>query len=64
MFAFMFTNVNARTMPVRLSETMGEMQVFWQDMATLATLIILPALIVGFFMQRYLNRALTAGAVK
>ena len=64
MFAFMFTNVNARTMPVRLAETMGEMQVFWQDMATLATLIILPALVVGFFMQRYLIRALTAGAIK
>ena len=64
MFAFMLTNVYARTIPVRLAETMGEMQVFWQDMSTLATLIMLPALLVGFFMQRYLIRALTAGAVK
>ena len=64
MFAFMLTNVHARTIPVRLAETMGEMQVFWQDMSTLATLIMLPALLVGFFMQRYLIRALTAGAVK
>lgn len=64
MFAFMFTNVKARTMPVRLAETMGEMQIFWQDMASLSTLIMLPALAVGFFMQRYLIRALTAGAVK
>jgi ABC-type glycerol-3-phosphate transport system permease component len=64
MFAFMLTSVNVRTMPVRLAETIGEMQVFWQDMATLATLIMLPALLVGFFMQRYLIRALTAGAVK
>ncbi|MFP6891790.1 MAG: carbohydrate ABC transporter permease, partial [Nitrospinota bacterium] len=64
MFAFMLTSVKVRTMPVRLAETIGEMQVFWQDMATLATLIMLPALLVGFFMQRYLIRALTAGAVK
>jgi ABC-type glycerol-3-phosphate transport system permease component len=64
MFAFMLTSVNVRTMPVRLAETIGEMQVFWQDMATLATMIMLPALLVGFFMQRYLIRALTAGAVK
>ena len=56
--------MNVRTMPVRLAETIGEMQVFWQDMATLATMIMLPALLVGFFMQRYLIRALTAGAVK
>lgn len=64
MFAFMLTSVKVRTMPVRLAETIGEMQVFWQDMATLATMIMLPALLVGFFMQRYLIRALTAGAVK
>jgi len=64
MFAFMLTSVKVRTMPVRLAETIGEMQIFWQDMATLATLIMLPALLVGFFMQRYLIRALTAGAVK
>ena len=64
MFAFMLTNVNARTMPVRLSETVGEMQIYWQEMATMATLIMLPALVVGFFMQKYFVRALTAGALK
>ena len=64
MFAYMFTNKAARTVPVRLSQSIGEMQVFWQELATLATLLILPALAVGFFMQRYLIRALTAGAVK
>ena len=60
----MFTNNVARTVPVRLSQSIGEMQVFWQELATLATLLILPAIAVGFFMQRYLIRALTAGAVK
>lgn len=64
MFAFMFTSVNVRTIPVRLAETMGEMQVYWQEMATLATVIMLPALVIGFFMQKYLVRAITAGAVK
>ena len=64
MFAFMLTNVQARTMPVRLSETVGEMQIYWQEMATMATLIMLPALVVGFCMQKYFVRALTAGALK
>ena len=64
MFAFMFTSVYVRTIPVRLAETMGEMQVYWQEMATLATVIMLPALVIGFFMQKYLVRAITAGAVK
>ena len=64
MFAFMFTSIKVRTIPVRLAETIGEMQVFWQEMATLATIIILPALLIGIFMQKYLVSAITEGAVK
>ena len=40
------------------------MQVFWQEMATLATIIMLPALLIGIFMQKYLVSAITEGAVK
>ena len=64
MFAFMFTSIKVRTIPVRLAETIGEMQVFWQEMATLATIIMLPALLIGIFMQKYLVSAITEGAVK
>ena len=64
MFAFMFTSIKVRTIPVRLAETIGEMQVFWQEMATLATIIMLPALFIGIFMQKYLVSAITEGAVK
>ena len=37
----------------KFGETMGEIQVFWQEMATLATVIMLPALIIGFLIHKY-----------
>jgi multiple sugar transport system permease protein len=64
MFAFIFTNVRARTVPVVVAETMGEMQIFWQDMASLATILIIPALIFALFAQRYMVKGLTAGSLK
>lgn len=64
MFAFMFTAVEARTVPVVLAEARGDEIIFWQDLAAQSTLLIFPALLLGFLMQRYLVRGLAAGAVK
>jgi len=64
MFAFIFTSVRARTMPVVISETLGEMQIYWQQMATQATIVILPVLLFSFFLQRHMVKGLTAGALK
>ncbi|MEX2540608.1 MAG: carbohydrate ABC transporter permease [Trueperaceae bacterium] len=63
-FAFLFTSVDAKTMPVIIAETLGEMEIYWQDMSAMATLIALPGLLFAFFMQRYLVSGLTAGAIK
>lgn len=32
-FAFIFSSINAKTMPVVIAETLGEMQIHWQDMS-------------------------------
>jgi predicted nucleic acid-binding protein len=58
------TSVDAKTMPVIIADTLGEMEIYWQDMSALATLIALPGLLFAFFMQRYLVGGLTAGAIK
>jgi len=63
-FAFIFSSLNAKTMPVIIAETLGEMQIYWQDMSALAMLIALPGLLFAGFMQRYLVTGLTAGAIK
>jgi ABC-type glycerol-3-phosphate transport system permease component len=64
MFAYMFTAIDARTVPVVLSAARGDEIIFWQDLAAQATLLILPTIVLGFLMQRYLVRGLSAGAVK
>ena len=63
-FAFIFTSIDAKTMPVVIAETLGEMEIYWQDMSAMATLIALPGLLFAGFMQRYLVTGLTAGAIK
>lgn len=63
-FAFIFTSLDAKTMPVLIAESLGEMQIYWQDMSSLATIVALPGLLFAFFMQRYLVTGLTAGAIK
>jgi multiple sugar transport system permease protein len=64
MFAFIFTSVNAKTVPVRIAETLGELQIYWQDMATLAMIVILPAVLFSYYMQKHMVKGLTAGALK
>lgn len=64
MFAFMFTSVEARTVPVVLAQAQGDEIIFWQDLAAQATILILPAVVLGVLMQKYLVRGLSGGAVK
>jgi multiple sugar transport system permease protein len=64
MFAFIFSSVDARTMPVLIAQNRGDDQFFWQSMAAQATILMLPPLLMGFYLQRYLVKGLTAGAIK
>jgi ABC-type glycerol-3-phosphate transport system permease component len=42
----------------------GELQIFWTDMAALTVILMVPALFFSAFMQRNLVNGLTAGALK
>lgn len=64
MFAFMFTSVSARTLPVTIAEVRGMDQFLWQQMATQTTILMIPALILSIYLQKYLIKGLTSGAVK
>jgi multiple sugar transport system permease protein len=63
-FAFLFTRSNARTVNVLLSSFWGGLQVQYGLMTAGAAITILPTLIAAWFMQRYIIRGLTFGAVK
>jgi multiple sugar transport system permease protein len=64
LFAFLFTSVDARTMPVLIAQARGDDQFLWQQMASQATVLMFPALLLGLYLQRYLVKGMTAGAVK
>jgi len=63
-FAFLFTRRIARTVAVGLAVFWGSIEIQWGPMAALMALAILPTLAAAWFMQRFIIRGLTFGAVK
>ena len=64
LYAFLFTSRNARTLSLGISAFWGSIDIQWGPMASGVALGILPTLLVAWFMQRYIIRGLTFGAVK
>lgn len=64
LFAFLFTRTTARTITVGLSAFWGSTDIQWGAMAAGMGLAILPTLGIAWFMQRFIVRGLTFGAVK
>lgn len=63
-FAYMFTSSNARTLPLLIAQAQGEDQIYWQEMAAQATILMVLPLLVALVMQKRLVSGLTAGALK
>lgn len=63
-YAITLTYTNASTMPVYMSQFMSQEGLFWAQMSAVATIAILPVLLLGWFSQKQLVRGLTMGAVK
>ncbi|WP_174235099.1 carbohydrate ABC transporter permease [Ruegeria sp. EL01] len=57
-------SVNSKTMPVGLLDFTAEFTINWGGMCALAVLMILPALILTFIVQKHLIAGLTFGGVK
>jgi glycerol transport system permease protein len=64
LFAAQLTSVNARTITTGLAEFVTVTGTNWGQMAAVATISMLPAIVFLIFVQRYIVMGLTFGAVK
>jgi len=64
MFALIFTNVRAKTLPVVVMESIVEDKLYWMDMATIGTIIMLPMFLFAVIIYRHLVKGLSFGAMK
>jgi multiple sugar transport system permease protein len=64
LFAASLTSANARTITTGLAEFVTVTGTNWGEMAAVATISLLPALVFLVFVQRYIVMGLTFGAVK
>lgn len=63
-FAALLTSSNAKTLPVMVASQTGSQGIAWWSMAALSSAAILPLIIIGVFLERYIVKGLTAGAGK
>ncbi|MBI2719823.1 MAG: carbohydrate ABC transporter permease [Rhizobiales bacterium] len=63
-FAALLTSTNAKTLPVMVASQTGSQGISWWSMAALSTAAIAPLVLIGVFLERYIVKGLTAGAVK
>jgi multiple sugar transport system permease protein len=63
-FAAILSRTNATTVPYMVAAQVSSQGVAWWAMAAIATAAILPLVIIGVFLERYIVKGLTAGAVK
>ena len=63
-FAALLTSSHAKTLPVMVASQSGSQGLSWWSMAALASAAILPLIIIGIFLERYIVKGLTTGSVK
>ncbi len=63
-FAALLTSTDAKTLPVMVASQTGSQGISWWSMAALSTAAIGPLVVIGVFLERYIVKGLTAGAVK
>jgi multiple sugar transport system permease protein len=64
LYAFIFTNVNAKTLPVLIGEFSTKLGLEYLKIAAAGVLASLPPVILALFFQKFIIRGLTAGSVK
>jgi multiple sugar transport system permease protein len=63
-FAALLTSTAAKTLPVMVASQTGSQGISWWSMAALSGMAILPLALIGLFLESYIVKGLTAGAVK
>jgi len=64
LYAAVLTSKNARTLPVLKASFITLQNVQWGPMSAIGVILVVPVLIFALFIQKYLVRGLTFGAVK
>ena len=64
LFANILTGATTRTAPVALTEYVNPVSIEWNNIMAAGTLVVLPVWLGALFVQRYLVRGMTFGAVK
>ncbi len=63
-FAALLTSTDAVTLPVMVASQTGSQGINWWSMAALSTAAILPLVVIGVVLERYIIKGMAAGAVK
>ena len=63
-FSLQLTNLKTYPLTVGVARYVGAVSVDWGKCSAAATITMVPIIIVGFFMQKFLVSGMTAGAVK
>jgi multiple sugar transport system permease protein len=63
-FAALLTSTHAKTLPVMVASQTGSQGISWWSMAAVSSAAILPLIIIGIALEKYIVKGLTAGAVK
>lgn len=63
-FAALLTSTNAVTLPVMVASQTGSQGISWWSMAALSFAAILPLIVIGVALERYIIKGMAAGAVK
>ena len=64
LLALFLTDMDATTIPVAVSRFVQSYQVLWGEISAAGIMAMIPMLALVFYMQRYIVRGLTFGAVK
>ena len=63
-FAALLTSSEAKTLPVMVASQTGSQGINWWSMAALSTAAILPLVIIGIALEKYIIKGMSAGSVK
>jgi multiple sugar transport system permease protein len=63
-FAALLASTHASTLPVMVASQTGSQGINWWAMAALSTAAIMPLVVIGIILERFIIRGMAAGAVK
>ena len=63
-FAALLTSTDAKTLPVMVASQTGSQGINWWSMAALSAAAILPLVVIGILLERYIIKGMSTGAVK